>query len=76
MRWVLALMLLSMEAIASAQPVETPAEALREDAEQYAAQFGVSPDEALRQLKAQQDSIADTDAIAREFADRLALHNR
>ena len=72
MRWVLALMLLSMEAIASAQPVETPAEALREDAEQYAAQFGVSPDEALRQLKAQQDSIADTDAIAREFADRLA----
>lgn len=57
---------------ARAQPVETQAQALADDAEQYAAQFGVSLDEALRRLKAQQSSVAATDAIAREFADRLA----
>ena len=43
-----------------------------EDALQYAAQFRVAPDEALRRLEAQQDSVTATDAIAREFADRLA----
>ena len=72
MRWLLALMLLSFGTMAPAQPVQTQNEALREDAEQYAAQFGVTPGEALRRLKAQQDSVADTDAISREFADRLA----
>ncbi|HEY6047832.1 MAG TPA: hypothetical protein VIV07_02170 [Sphingomicrobium sp.] len=62
-----------MIAVASAaQPVETRDEALREDAVQYAAQFGVTPDEALQRLKAQQDSVAATNAIAREFAGRLA----
>jgi hypothetical protein len=57
---------------ATAQPVETRAEAFAEDAIQYAAAFGVSPDEAVRRLKAQQASVAATDAIAREFGDRLA----
>jgi hypothetical protein len=57
---------------ARAQPVETRAQALAEDAIQYAGQFRVTPEEALRRLKAQQDSVAATDAIAREFADRLA----
>jgi hypothetical protein len=57
---------------AAAQQVQTRDEALAEDAVQYAAQFAVSPDEALRRLKAQQDSVAATDAIAREFASRLA----
>ena len=52
--------------------MQTRNEALAEDSVQYAAQFGVSPDEALRRLTAQQDSVAATDAIAREFADRLA----
>jgi len=52
--------------------VQTRDEALAEDAVQYAAQFGVAPSEALRRLKAQQDSVAVTDSIAREFADRLA----
>jgi hypothetical protein len=56
----------------AAQPVLTQAEALTEDATQYAAQFGVSPDEALRRLKAQQASVAVTDTIAEEFASRLA----
>ena len=39
---------------------------------QYAAQFRVTPDEALRRLRAQQASVGATDAIASEFADRLA----
>ena len=39
---------------------------------QYAARFGVSPDEALRRLRAQQASVAATDAIRSEFASRLA----
>jgi len=55
-----------------AQPVQTQAEALAEDAVQYAASFGVTPEEAMRRLKAQQASVAATDAIAREFSDRLA----
>ena len=57
---------------AAAQPVQTQAGALAEDAVQYAAAFGVTADEALRRLKAQQSSVAVTDAIAREFSDRLA----
>src|SRR5262249_34989418 len=56
----------------SAQPIETQAEALADDAVQYAAAFGVTADEAVRRLKAQQASAAGTDAIAAEFADRLA----
>jgi streptogrisin C len=57
---------------AQAPHVETQAEALAEDAAQYAAQFGVALGEAQRRLTAQQDSVAATDAIAHEFADRLA----
>jgi streptogrisin C len=52
--------------------VETRQQALAEDAVQYAARFAVSPDEALRRLKAQQDSVAATDSIARDFEGRLA----
>ena len=58
--------------IARAQPVLSQVEALAEDAVQYAALFRVTPNEALRRLKAQQSSIPATDAIGREFADRLA----
>jgi streptogrisin C len=72
MKRVLALLLLVWTAAAAGQPVETAEEALAEDAVQYAAQFGVMPEEALRRLKAQQDSVAATDAIANEFASRLA----
>jgi streptogrisin C len=57
---------------AQAPQVETQTEALAEDAIQYAGQFGVALDEAQRRLKAQQDSVAATDAISREFAGRLA----
>ncbi|MFL6722179.1 MAG: hypothetical protein ACJ8FT_10315 [Sphingomonas sp.] len=57
---------------AQAQPVQTQADALADDAVQYAAQFRVAPEEALRRLEAQQASVAATDAIRAEFAGRLA----
>ena len=57
---------------AGGPPVETQAEAIAEDAAQYASQFGVTLGEATRRLKAQQDSVAATDAIASEFGARLA----
>jgi hypothetical protein len=62
----------SITGAARAQPVQTQAQALADDAVQYAAQFGVTPDEATRRLEAQQASVAATDAIASEFAGRLA----
>ena len=70
--WSFAAALALTTGSAGAQPVQTPQEALADDAIQYAAQFGVPVEEAQRRLKAQQDSVAATDAIAREFADRLA----
>jgi hypothetical protein len=72
MRWLFALLLVAFAFGASAQGAQTQAESLADDAIQYAAQFGVTPDEALRRLEAQQASVAATDAIAREFANRLA----
>jgi streptogrisin C len=72
MRWLLGCLLLVYAPAAAAQLVQSQPQALVEDASQYAAQFGVAPAEALRRLKAQQASVPATDAIAREFADRLA----
>lgn len=72
MRWLLALMILVTAVQVKAQPVQTEAEALEEDAEQYAAQFTVSADEATRRLKAEQESVSATDAIGREFSGRIA----
>jgi hypothetical protein len=72
MAWSFAVAAALITGSARAQPVETRAQALAEDAIQYAGQFRVTPEEALRRLKAQQDSVPATDAIAREFADRLA----
>ena len=71
MRWLLAL-LLAFATAAGAQPVQTQAEALADDALQYAARFRVPIDEAQRRLKAQQATVAATDAIRTEFAGRLA----
>jgi streptogrisin C len=70
--WSFAAAAAPITANAQTQPVQTQAEALSEDATQYAAQFAVSEKEALRRLRAQQTSVAATNAIAREFADRLA----
>lgn len=72
MRWIVALLLLAFATAANAEAPETRAQALAQDAAQYATQFGVPQDEAARRLKAQEESVAETDAIAREFADRLA----
>lgn len=52
--------------------IQSRTEALEQDATQYALQHQVTPAEALRRLRAQQASVAATDAIAVEFADRLA----
>jgi hypothetical protein len=71
MRWLIALFLLTLSAAASAAPMSRAA-ALAADAAEYARAFHVSDGEALRRLKAQQASVVATDAIAREFADRLA----
>lgn len=72
MRSLLAILLLTLAAATSAQGPLTQDQALGEDAVQYAAQFGVTPDEALRRLKLQQASVGATEAIAKQFADRLA----
>ncbi|MES2137756.1 MAG: hypothetical protein V4502_11945 [Pseudomonadota bacterium] len=69
---ILALILALLAVPAAAQPVETHDQALSEDSVLYAGQFGVTPDEALRRLKAQQASVEATNEISREFADRLA----
>jgi hypothetical protein len=71
----LALIMLAVGSIAQAQAepiIQTPAQSIAEDASQYAAQFGVSQQEAVRRLEAQQASVATTEAIAKEFSERLA----
>jgi hypothetical protein len=70
--WSFAIAAALITGAARAQPAESQEQALAQDSAQYAAQFGVSPAEALRRLKAQEASVAATDAIAREFAERLA----
>jgi hypothetical protein len=57
---------------AGAQVVQTPHEALTQDAGEYAGRYGVPIDQAVRRLQAQEESVAFTDAIAARFADRLA----
>lgn len=56
----------------SAPRLETPAESLERDAGEYARQFGVSQTEASARLRAQDASVAATDAIAETYRDRLA----
>jgi len=72
MRWLAPLLLFALPATALAQQAQTQTESLADDAIQYSVQFGVMPDEALRRLRAQQESVAATDAISREFGSRLA----
>src|SRR6059058_2931220 len=72
MKWLFAFLLLALSGAAAAQPVQTQTQALTEDAVQYAARYGVTPDEALRRLRLQQASVAATEMIRSEFASRLA----
>jgi len=70
MFWLLAALSLS-----ATQPSVTPlsrTEALQQDANHYALQHQINPGEALRRLRAQQQTVPATAAIAREFAPRLA----
>jgi len=68
------LALSAFAAPAAAQPprVQSPAEALEQDAAEYARRVGVGPSEAQRRLRAMADSVAATEEIRRAFAARLA----
>jgi streptogrisin C len=52
--------------------LQTPDEALAQDAAEYARQFGVPLDDAIRRLAAQRDSVAATDTLAEKYRERLA----
>lgn len=52
--------------------LQSPSEALDQDAAEYARLRGLPPEEALRRLRAQEDSVAITDRLREEFGDRLA----
>ncbi len=70
------LVLLAAPVLAQTAPpvarVQTPAEALVQDAGQYARQFGVSQAEAERRLRALADSVPTTDTIETLYRDRVA----
>lgn len=70
------LVLFAVPAIAQTAPsasrIQTPAEALAQDAGQYAKQFGVSQTEAERRLRALADSVSVTDDIEANYRDRVA----
>ncbi|MEO7635086.1 MAG: hypothetical protein ABIS38_05510, partial [Sphingomicrobium sp.] len=73
LRRLLAIGLIALATVAAAPPqVQTRASALAQDAAAYAGLERISETEALRRLTAQQASVAATDALAAEFADRLA----
>jgi hypothetical protein len=56
----------------TAPRVQTAAEALAEDAADYARRHGVPQGEALRRLRAQEESVAATDRLQNIYRDRLA----
>jgi hypothetical protein len=53
-------------------PLQSEEEALRQDGGEYAARYGVDLDEAMRRLRAQEESLAETDRLQRVHANRLA----
>lgn len=72
---VAALLLGAGPALAQKPPaarVQSPVEAVAQDAAVYAARYGVPLDEAMRRLRAQEESVPATDRIRTEFASRLA----
>jgi len=72
LRSLLTLFALTLAFPVAAQTVQTRSDALAQDAGEYARLYGVPQAEALRRLRAQHDSVAGTDAIARRYRDRLA----
>ncbi len=51
--------------------VQTPAQALAQDAEGYARRYGVTPEQAVLRLRALHASAAVTDAIRQRYRERL-----
>lgn len=71
----IALAAMALPASAFAAPVavlQSPAEALAQDAAEYAARNALGAVEGLRRLRAQEGSVAATDALREEFRGRLA----
>lgn len=66
------LLLALVPGIATAQHIETPAEAQARDAAEYARLFDVPQDEAVRRLAALDASVPITDAIEAKYRDRVA----
>ncbi|NII57619.1 hypothetical protein FHR74_001051 [Sphingomonas aerolata] len=62
----------SQIASVDAPQLQLPVDAAMQDAAQYARRFGVPLDVALHRMRAQAATIPVTDALRREFADRLA----
>ena len=60
------------QVVPPASPVQTPAEALAQDAADYARQNGVPLGEAIFRLRAQQESVPATDRLQLLYKDRLA----
>ncbi|MDB5699501.1 MAG: hypothetical protein JWN69_2305 [Alphaproteobacteria bacterium] len=58
--------------LAAIPHVQSGIEALAQDAGEYARQNGVALDEAMRRLRAQEESVAATDRIRETYSDRLA----
>jgi hypothetical protein len=63
---------LAAAASGQAPIVQTQIAALAQDAGEYARLYSVPFDQAMRELQAQQDSVAATDALAQAWRDRLA----
>lgn len=52
--------------------IQTQIEALMQDGAEYARLYGMSLGQAMREMEAAQESVPATDALAAEFAERLA----
>lgn len=75
--WIVALA--ALVAAPAAAQLQTAAQALEQDAAEYARVSGLPVEDAARQLRAQAETVAVTDALTVEFADRLAglsVHHR
>jgi hypothetical protein len=60
------------KAVAAPPRIQTAVEALAQDGAEYARLYGLPLDQAMRELQAQQDSVAATDALQQTYRDRLA----
>ncbi|MFS0773471.1 hypothetical protein [Sphingomonas sp. 1P08PE] len=69
---LLAALAFGLPAAAAPLRIQSAGEALAQDAAAYAAVEGLPLDEAVRRVRAQEESVAATDALAAEFRTRLA----